>query len=629
MKKIPDYAAFAAALILAMLVFTGCKTTENNMVSEKVLEFSKTSGVYEEAFELSIRSAQKGTIYYTLDGSDPATSDTAILYKKPIKISDRSDAENIVSAVEPVLISGNYNYVNDSENGFECKLETPKKEDVDKCSVVRAVLITDEGVIGEISATYFIGTTEEHIKGLKESCEAAGQTLAVISISANFDDFFDAGKGIYVKGNIFDDALAKYLKAGKRLKDGETARSLDANYKQKGREWERKVNVTMFEFSADGAKEVINQNCGIRIQGNYSRSDLQKGFRLYARKDYGDNNFRYAFFGEAYRNDQGEVMDKFKKLVLRAGGNCAFTSKFNDAFWQSLVADTACETKQSRPCVVYLNGEYWGLYVLEEDYSADYFEDLHGVNKDSVVVYKGDAESLKLGYKLDEGEIPEGEKENYYFKDLQAFFDSHKDLKSQESYDEFIKLVDPQSVMDYFAVECWINNKWDWPGKNWSMWRTVGAAEDDSNVYNDGRWRFMIYDVEFGGVSGRGDASTNTIKEDNYKKNGLLDMGTDNPAVLCFAYLMTNESFRNDFYERITGLSETNFEKESALVGLEKFENIYSPLFEQFFDRYRGAGSVSNAVDGGYASVKCIREFVERRENYIQQMIDYCERILK
>lgn len=620
-------------LVLLFVIFAlgvcGCKTTENNQEDTgKALAFSKASGVYEEAFKLSIKSAQKGEIYYTLDGSDPATSDTAVLYKNPIEITDRSDAENVVSAVEPVLFSGNYNYVNSSRNGFDCKITVPDKEDVDKCSVVRAVLKTDEGVLEEVAATYFIGTPEEHIQGLKESCEASGQTLAVISISANFDDFFDAETGIYVKGATFDAALKEYLESGKRLKDGETARSLDANYKQKGREWEREVNVTMFEFSAEGAKEVINQTCGIRVQGNYSRSDLQKGLRLYARKDYGDNNFNYAVFGEDYKNDQGETMDKFKKLVLRAGGNCAFTSKFNDTFWQALAEDTACETKKSRPCVVYLNGEYWGLYVLEEDFSSDYFEDLHGVDKSTVVVYKGDAESLALGYKLDEGEIPEGEHESYYFKDLLAFFDSHKDLKSQEAYDEFVKLVDPQSVMDYFAVECWINNKWDWPGKNWSMWRTVGASAEDGNVYNDGRWRFMIYDVEFGGVSGRSDASTNTIKEDNYKPNGLLDMDTDNPAVLCFAYLMTNEGIRNDFYERISGLSEGIFEKEAALAKLEEFEDIYSPLFEQFFERYRGTGSTSGALDGGYASSKCIREFLERRENYIQPMIDYCEKIL-
>ena len=71
------------------------------------------------------------------------------------------------------------------------------------------------------------------------------------------------------------------------------------------------------------------------------------------------------------------------------------------------------------------------------------------------------------------------------------------------------------------------------------------------------------------------------------------------------------------------GLSEGVFEKEAALNRLEEFEAMYGPLFEQFFERYPGTGSTENALEGGYASSRCIREFLEKRENYIQQMVDY------
>ncbi len=592
------------------------------------VQLSHNGGIYAEAFQLTLTGLEEGTVYYTLDGSDPATSSTAIEYTAPVDITDRKDAENVVSAVDPVLIAGSFNKPNKDRNGFESELYAPENEDVDKCTVIRsAVKLADGSFGGECSATYFIGTAEEHIEGLAESCAAAGTSLAVISLSMNFDDLFGSENGIYVKGDIFDEALEEFLIEEKRVRDGETARSLDANYKQRGREWEREAAMAMFEFDENGAVQVLGQNCGVRIQGNYSRSDIQKGLRLYARKEYGDNNFRYAVFGEDYLNDDGDVMDKYKTLVLRAGGNCAFTAKFNDTYWQSLLHDSACETKQSRPCVVYLNGEYWGLYVLEEDYSNDFFEDVHGVNKDNVVVYKGDAETYAIGYKLDEGDIPEGESEDYYFSDLLAFFRSHSDLKDQSAYDEFVKLVDPESVRDYFAVNVWINNKWDWPGKNWSMWR-VTVPEEDGNPYGDGRWRFCLYDIEFGGVSGGGDARTNTIKDDNYKPNGLLDMDTNNPAVLCFAYLMTNEGFRTDFYDRLLGLSEAEFEKTAALDKLSEFEEIYGPLYDQFFTRYPETGDKEGALNGGYASSACIRDFINQRSGNIQRMIDWCEKIL-
>lgn len=592
-----------------------------------LLVFSEEGGIYENEFSLSI-SAPGYTIYYTLDGSNPLTSDTAIKYVEPIAITSRIEDENVVSAVNPSLFSTNYCQLLE-RHAVVCTINAPAKEEVDKCTIVRAVGVADGMEPTEVETqTYFIGSVSDHIQGVAESNSASGNSLAVISITMDYDDLFDAETGIYVRGNIFEEALAENLASNPQF-TAEDARKIPANYNQRGREWEREAHMEFYEVDVDGMSRKLTQDCGIRIQGNYSRSDLQKSFRLYARSDYGEKNFKYAIWGKKAYNSEGIVLDKFKSFVLRAGGNCAFTAKFNDTYWQDVVAESVdCSTKASRPCVVYLNGEYWGLYVLEEDYSDDYFEEHYNVNKDDVIVYKGDAETYSCGYKLDEGELPEGvTDESYYYKDLFDFFNTHGDLKSDEDYEEFSKLVDVQSVMDYFAVEAWINNKWDWPGKNWSMWRT--ATIDENSSYGDSRWRFCIYDVEFGGVSGSGDAGTNTIKEDNYKPKGLLDKNTNNPAVLCFAYLMTNESFNEAYKNRLTELTEGCFAKDNSLSILGEYEAVYGPLYDQFFERYPGSGDTNNALFGGYASSKCIRDFLDKREDNISKLIEYCNKALE
>lgn len=586
--------------------------------------FSTGSGVYESEFELTLSGSE--SIYYTLDGSDPTTSATAIEYTAPIKITDRIGDKNVIAALDPALFDAANVKVNSTKDGFVSTLTPPSDSDVDKCTVVRAAVKNEDGSFGEVQTeTYFVGSLYDHIDGIGESSYAQNGKLAVISISANFEDFFDSKTGIYVKGDIYDEALESFLAGGGWL-NADESRNLDANYKQKGREWEREICINFFESDGANTECVLTQNCGVRIQGNYSRSDLQKGLRLFARNDYGDKNFRYEIF-KGLTDDNGEIIDKFKTLNLRAGGNCAFTTKYSDTYWQSLVTELDCDAKASRPCVVYLNGEYFGLYVLEEDYESDYFEDHHGVNKDDVVLYKGDAESLSLGYKLDLGDLPEGvTDESYYFGDLYQFFDTHKTLKEQADFDEFAKLVDTDSVMDYFAVQVWINNKWDWPGKNWSMWKTTTV--DESNKYNDSRWRFCFYDMEFGGVSGSGDAHTNTIKEDNYKTYGLLDTDTNNPAVLCFAYLMTNESWRNEYYETLKALSKDTFEYSRAMDKLDEFKDSYTPLYDQFFVRYEGTGSADNSNYGGYASYQCIADFLAIRKDNIQKIIDWCDKAL-
>ena len=589
-----------------------------------VLSFSAASGVYDSEFELVINSkdAAYSEIRYTLDGSNPANSSTAAVFNGSVPIKDRKNEPNVVSAVSPDLFCTNYSTVNKKEKTVTCNVKAPEDSAVDKCTVVRAVAFDSAGNMSqEINAVYFFGSMEEHIKGLSESVKAAGKDLAVVSITMDFDDLFDSEKGIYVKGKIFENSLASYFSANKKISVDE-ARKLPANYNQKGKDWEREAGMTMLSVSGDGKVDtILSQKIGVRIQGNFSRSDLQKSFRMYARKEYGVKNFYYPVFGEDYLNDAGAVMDKYKTLMLRAGGNAAMGAKFNDTFWQSLCEDMSVDIQKSRPAVLYLNGEYWGLYVLQEDYSDNYFENLHGVNKDDVVLYKGDAEALKLGYKLDEGELPAGENESYYFNELLDFFKTHKDLNKQEDYDAFIKLVDPVSVMEYFAVEVWIDNKWDWPGKNWSMWKTV--TSDGTDGYGDGRWRFVLYDIEFGGWSGAGDASHNTIKEDNYKPKGLLDMDTNNPAVLCFAYLMTNEGFRHAYEEKLESLSENEFAQDTAIAALDKFKATYSPLYPQFLKRYE-----YKDIQDPSRSIESIREFIKNRKKNVKKMVDYCEKVI-
>ena len=609
------------ALVLLLALLAGCAAdvpAETVPQAAEPLTFSAGSGVYEEAFQLTLTG--NGAIYYTDNGSDPR--EAGIPYTDPILIEDRSGMPNRVSAVDPILFDAAHSKWNGGIQNYVYTLPEPADEDVDKCTVIKAAVQDSDGSWSEVTThTYFIGSMEEHIRGIAESCEASGTTLAVISITMDERDLFDYETGIYVKGKIFDEHLQQQLQYGHE--DYKDARNLEANYTQRGRAWEREAHIDFFESDGTATTLVLSQDCGIRVQGNYSRSDYQKGFRLYARSEYGDNNFRYAVFGSELTDDTGAVMDKFKTLILRNGGNCAFTTKYSDTFWSGLVADWNVDILTSRPCVVYLNGEYWGLYVLQEDFSDDYFEDHHGVAKEDVVLYKGDAETYSIGYKLDLGDIPAGQEVDYYYADLLEFFRTHDDLESQADYEEFIKLVDPDSAMDYYAVQMWINNKWDWPGKNWSMWRTTTV--DPNNPYADGRWRFCIYDVEFGGVSGSSDARTNTIKEDNYKKYGMLDMSTSNPSVLVFAYLMTNEYWRNAFYDRLLSLSDTCFRQDVAMERLALLKNTYTPLYDQFFDRFPGTGSAENSNFGGYASSQCIADFLALRPKYIQDMIDWSE----
>lgn len=631
----------ALALAAGSFAATGfCETTvyaaEDQAQKISKVTMSKESGCYDEAFSLKLTCEGADKIYYTTDGSDPTVSKTRKEYGSRVSVTDRKQDQNVVSAVDPALFDCAYATYKNGKIGDQ--YSAPKDSEVDKATLIKAAGLLSDGTYTAVASnTYFVGKMTEHIQGIEESCKNAGVPLSIMSVSMEYSDLFDYEKGIYVKGKVFDDALGVYKKEhgadatydplnSRNVVD--VTRKLEANYTQRGSAWERAAHIDYLESDGVTTKCKLQQDCGIRMQGNYSRSDYQKGFRLYAKKEYGDKNFKYAFFGEDLKDDAGKTKDKFKKLVLRNGGNGAFLAKYNDAYWQSLITDLSCDTQAARVCVVYLNGEYWGLYILEEDYDDSYFENTHGVNKDDVVVYKGDAEKYESGYKLDEGTLPSGvTDEGYYLQELMLFFETHSDLKKESDYQEFAKLVDTDSFLDYFAVQIWINNKWDWPGKNWSMWKT--AQTDGANTYADGRWRLSFYDLDFGGVSGASDVSTNTIRDDNYNDYGLLDMDTKNPVVLSYAYLMSNPSFRKEFSDKLKELSSKNFETEAAINALQKYRDVYQPLYQQFFTRYFGEDNAAkftkDAVYGGYGSYSCIQGFLKRRSKYIQKMLDWVE----
>lgn len=629
---------FAVAATIGMMGggFSGLGELSNHLTVQAAEEaeeaasmtvlMSKESGCYENAFSLEITCEGAEKIYYTTDGSNPVTSTTRKEYTAPVSVMDRKGDKNVLAAVDPALFDNAYATYKNGVIGD--KYGAPADSEVDKATVLKAVGVDASGTYGSVvTNTYFVGTMSEHIKGIEESCTAAGMPLSIMSISMEYDDLFDYESGIYVKGKLFDETLAAYSGNISSWNVTDVARGLNANYKQKGSDWERAAHIDYIE--SDGVKTEcrLQQDCGIRIQGNYSRSDMQKGLRLYARADYGNKNFKYAFFGDELKDSDGNTIKKFKKLTLRNGGNAAFLAKYNDAYWQSLLKDTACETQGSRVCAVYLNGEYWGIYILQETYDDNYFENKYGVDKDSVVVYKGDAEEYECGYKLDEGTLPDGiTDEGYYFDELMTFFKTHTDLTDEKDYVAFEKLVDVDSVMDFFAAEIWLNNKWDWPGKNWSMWKT--NTTDETKPYADGRWRLCLYDLDFGGWSGSSEASTNTIKEDNYKPYGLLDMATDNQPVLCFAYLMTNESFRERFASRLKEMDSVNFEDEKAVALCTKYRDTYQPLYEQFFARFFGSAEAESKMKSalsGAGSYQAMTEFVKKRSNYIDTMLNWVQ----
>lgn len=495
--------------------------------------FSHDGGAYPDPFALELSAEGDSVIHYTLDGSTP-DKDSPV-YSAPIAVTDRAGDPNVFSLIR---------------SSPEDLWKEPEGE-IRKATVVRAIAIRPGVGAGPVlTHTYFVGADA-----------AGGANLPVFSIAVDEDDFWDYERGIYVPGKVYDDLFDPTLPSYRR----------QANYNQRGDAWERPASVEMFE--ADGS-EAIRQNIGLRINGGATRAWPRKSLRLYARSDYGTSTFEHAFF-------PGSPITSFKRVLLRNSGNDFHKTLFRDAMMQSLVGGTGLATQASRAAVVFVNGEYWGLYYLTERMDQYYLASHYGVDPDAVDLLSGDAE-------VDQGDAT-------HYLAMRSFVTSH-DLSVAANYDYVTTQMDVDDFITYFAAEIYFRNH-DWPQNNIDYWRPRTP---------DGRWRWLLYDTDFGfGYDGNPEA----WKYDSLKRVAVDEL---NGHTRMFQALLASPVFRTKFLVRYADLMNTVFLPDVVIARIDAMEDEIAPLVPEHIERWREPPSTSD----WHNEVQALRVFATERPDY-------------
>lgn len=564
-KKKVNYLMIVIGIVL-LCILEGIIIINKNRNAEPVEElvFSHSSGFYEENFELTL-SSDKGEIYYTLDGSTPDRN--SFFYEGPISISDATMNENV------------YSMRTDVSTGFlkeQIEAYSPDQEFigyiqpdylVDKAIVVRAVVYYDMFRHSEVeTASYFVGFSQKN----------GYEGMNVLSIVTDPDNLFGYEKGIYVTGETFD----KYWED--RPEDGETGwmddgwRWWPANYRNKGSEWEREAVCQFFD---ENGNLLLNQSCGIRIQGGITRGQNPRGLNLYARKEYdGEGKFQYSFFDKDFLPSS---------LTLSPGGNDVY-AKLKDPLFSQLVEGTNVATLDYKPYVLFLDGEYWGVYWLSERYDETYFEYHYGVDKQNVVIIKN-------------GELEAGSSEDLRIYENMVNTCSSLDMTIDENYDKACDLIDMDSYMDYYAVMIYAARWGDWPSSNYALWRT--KLVDESKAYEDGKWRWMVFDMNSSGLT------------EDFVSFDSIQYVMENDKM--FNNLMTNDAFRTEFLNRIKEYGNTLFDAQKANQLIDEHVTLMMEPLLQNQKRFFGEESEEKI----YSKIYPVKTFFDYRSMYMNEII--------
>lgn len=523
--------------------------------------FSVESGFYEDEFYLKLKAGLDEEIYYTLDGSNP-TKDS-LKYRGKIKITDCSEKENIYAARTD--LSATRDYVPDFK--------------VDKATVVRAISYnTSQNTISDVATkVYFVGYDgKEEYKG-----------FPIISLTADPEDLFNYETGIYGTGKTLDEYKEKGgLQNGELLSsftdaEGRMHHLYEAsNAYKEGKEWEREANLVYFN---ENHEYEFSQNVGIRIAGASTRSVPQKSLNIYARDIYDEEVvIPYSFF-------DGITATTFK---LRHGGNSCMGIKITDAFLESLVEDRDVSIQRSRPCIVFLNGEYWGIYNIRERYNEEYISTYYGIDEENVWIMDGDRPKAGGNAALDAY--------NYFIT-----MATECDLSYDDVYAMVSELIDVQSFIDYCCINLYTNNTDISFVQNMAAWR---SAENDGSEYGDTKWRWMVFDMDYALQSY--DVSADPGQ---WIKNYCL---MQEPV---FQSFMRNKNFREQFYKTLEEIGRENFNYALVSSELEEWKEIYEEQLLLNHVRFYNEGYGEKELEEDFAFID---NFFAQRFAFIEKGIE-------
>jgi len=388
-----------------------------------------------------------------------------------------------------------------------------------------------------------------------------GHDLPIVSISTAPGNLWDDGYGIYTDGT-----------------NGVSGNCTDTpvNWNQ---DWERPANIELIE--TDGSSG-FNTGAGIKIFGGCSRGNPQKSFSVFFRSNYGANELEYKLF-------EAKDIDKFQALVLRNAGNdmtSQGSSHFRDGLMSSLVSDIDIDLQAFRPAVLYLNGEYWGIYNIREKVNEHFIESNSNANSENIDLLEGD------------GWVIHGTNEKY--RELIQYLESN-DLSDPLVYAEVENMVDIENYIDYMVAQIYYANT-DWPGNNIKFWRERSET---------GKFRWILYDTDFGFHLNYGGHTDHNTLEFALEPNGP---NWPNPSWSTFILrkMVTSDIFVQKFVNRMADLLNTNFDP----YNVAKFiDSLSSKIADEIPNQINRWGASEETWEGDLVTLKY---FARYRPQYVE-----------
>lgn len=467
--------------------------------------------------------------------------------------SSNGDAVSVSAVPQAITAQGVYNEINTlsvqlSGNGTiyyttdstRPTTSSPKYTgaiSISKTTVIRAICCEEGKLPSQVlDLTYLINENDQ---------------LPAVSVVTDPDNLWDYYTGIYVDG---PNGGGAYPYKG-------------ANYWQP---WERQATVSLYEKDGTG----FSVPCGISIFGQYSRAEKMKSLALAFRDVYGMGALDYKVFGD-------EGLSRYEALILRCSGQDVRQARMRDALITSLVADyTDVAVQKYRPVVVYLNGEFWGVYYIRERANENYVAGNFNTNVQDVTLAEANGNTSTA------------------YKELISYVKTH-DLSVKENYDYVCSQINAEEYMDYIIAQMYIGNT---DNGNIKFFKTP-----------EHKWTWILYDTDYSLLN----ANYNAVKDHLNPAGTGHANGISNVLIRS---LLENAEFKDAFIRRMAWQFNNIWTEEVIFARVAEFEAMIGQ------DMVKDCARWNLSYSGWQSHVEGIRAFVRQRNinfpQYVQRQFE-------
>ena len=302
---------------------------------------------------------------------------------------------------------------------------------------------------------------------------------------------------------------------------------MNSMYRHPENDTEITANVSLFE-----GDDSFSIDCGAKLHGQTSKnSQAKKSFKLCFRSRY-DGNLQYDVF------DNG--ITDLSSILLRAAAESDYSSYMRDNIMHQLALEAFPDlpAQDYKYAVLYVNGQYRGIYNIREAHSATFYASHFGYDADDVGMCNGNTYLYSEDYVKDIVNV---------YNTLMSF----RDMNSEEANEYINQHLNTGSIIGWSIIEAYSANFDIYPTNIRFYW----SASDE-------RLSFALSDLDLG----------------MFRYEGFVQ-----PLALGYWYnsfamkLLENDEYSQAFIEALSDSLHTTLSNENVLSLIDSLADEIRP----------------------------------------------------